>query len=130
MDLGREHVANLAAKSIKKRFFEKSCCRFSRGSNFEVLGVQVGSKKRFKIDQKMKPTWDGILSESWHRFVHEMIDFGRQVGGKIGRKSGAIKARNNIENLNGTRMRLGSVLEASWTHLGQSWEIWSFGSSW
>ena len=33
-----------------------------------VRGVQVESKNRLKIDQKMKSTWEGILASIFHRF--------------------------------------------------------------
>ena len=36
--------------NCEKRFFEKSCSRCSGGSIFEILGVEVGSKNRLKID--------------------------------------------------------------------------------
>ena len=33
---------------------------------FEVRGVEVGSKNRSKIEQKMKSTWEGILASNFH----------------------------------------------------------------
>ena len=48
--------------NCEKRFFEKSCSRCSGGSIFEILGVEVGSKNRLKIDQKTESKMDGILA--------------------------------------------------------------------
>ena len=72
------------------RFFEKSCSRCSGGSIFEILGVEVGSKNRLKIDQKMKSTWEGILASIFHRFWWIL---GAKLGGKIEPKS----IKNGIE---------------------------------
>jgi len=44
------------------RFFEKSCSGCSLGSIFVILGVEVGSKKRLKIDEKTESKMDGILA--------------------------------------------------------------------
>ena len=62
--------------TCEKQFFEKSCSRYSGGSIFEILGVEVGSKNRLKIDEKMKSTWEGILESIFHRL-------GGKLGGKI-----------------------------------------------
>ena len=50
------------------RFFANSCSPCSGGSKNGVQGVQVGSKNRSKIDQKMKSRWEGILASIFHRF--------------------------------------------------------------
>ena len=62
------------------RFFEKSCSRCSGGSIFEILGVEVGSKNRLKIDQKMKSTREGILASIFDRFWWIL---GAKLGAKI-----------------------------------------------
>ena len=54
--------------NFERRFFEKSCSRCSGGSIFQVWGVEVGSKNRSKIDQKMTSTWKGILASIFLRF--------------------------------------------------------------
>ena len=74
-----QNRAKIDAK-YEKRFFEKSCSRCSGGSIFEILGVEVGSKNRLKIDQKMKSTWEGILASIFHRFWWIL---GGKLGGKI-----------------------------------------------
>ena len=66
--LGRKMEPRSIQKGIEKRFFEKSCSRCSGGSIFEILGVEVGSKNRLNINQKMKSTWEGILASIFHRF--------------------------------------------------------------
>ena len=63
----------------ERRFFEKSCSPCSGGSKNEVQGVQVGSKKRSKIDQKMKSTWEGTLASIFYGFWWIL-------GGKLGSK--------------------------------------------
>ena len=34
----------------------------------KVLGVEVGTKNRSKIDKKMKSSWEGILASIFHGF--------------------------------------------------------------
>ena len=46
----------------------------------KVRGVQVGSKNRLKIDQKMKSTWEGILASIFDGFWWIL---GSKLGGKI-----------------------------------------------
>ena len=48
--------------NCEMRFFEKSCSGCSLGSIFMILGVEVGSKNRSKIDQKTESKMDGILA--------------------------------------------------------------------
>ena len=82
--------------NCQKRFFEKSCSRCSGGSIFEILGVEVGSKNRLKIDQKMKSTWEGILALISHR---SWWILGGKLGGKIEPRS----TKNGIEKTTGKR---------------------------
>ena len=74
----------------EKRFFEKSCSRCSGGSILEILGVEVGSKDRLKINLKMKSTWEGILASIFDRFWWIL---GAKLGGKIEPRS----IKNGIE---------------------------------
>ena len=77
--------------SVAKRLFLKKPC-FSLGKTYilKVRGVQVGSKNRLKIDQKMKSTWEGILASIFHRFWWIL---GAKLGGKIEPRS----IKNGIE---------------------------------
>ena len=70
--------------SCEKAFLKKPS--FSSGKTYilKVRGVQVGSKNRLKIDQKMKSTWDGISASIFHRF---WWIFGAKLGGKNEPKS-------------------------------------------
>ena len=47
-------------------------------------GVQVGSKNRYKIDQKRSSTWDGILASIFDSFWWIL---GGKLGSKIYQKS-------------------------------------------
>ena len=46
----------------------KSCSHSCGGVNFLDSGVQVGSKNRSKIDQKLRSRWEGILASIFHGF--------------------------------------------------------------
>ena len=61
MDLGRQNGAKLAPKSHQKSiptskgdFLKKPDFSVGKTMILKVLGVEVGSKNRSKIDQKMK----------------------------------------------------------------------------
>ena len=54
--------------NFERRFFEKSCSPCSGGSIFQDSGVQVGSKNRSKIDQKMESKMECLLASIFHRF--------------------------------------------------------------
>ena len=64
----------------EKRFFDKSCSRCSGGSILKILGVEVGSKNRLKINLKMKSTREGILASIFDRFCWILR---AKLGGKI-----------------------------------------------
>ena len=66
--------------NFEERFFEKSYSRCSGGSIFQVRGVQVGSKNRSKMGQKMESRWEGILASIFNGF---WWTFGGKLGGKM-----------------------------------------------
>ena len=87
MDFGRENGAKLAPKSEPKSMLPlklKNQLNASPLAPNWVRGVQVGSKNRSKIDQKMRSTWEGILASIFHRFWWIL---GGKLGGKIEPKS-------------------------------------------
>ena len=95
----------LKSMSISKGyFFKKPCFSLGKTMILKVRGVQVGSKNRLKIDQKMKSTWEGILASIFHRFWWIL---GAKLGGKIEPRS----IKNGIEKrlgcLGGILRRLG-----------------------
>ena len=74
----------------RNAILRKSCSHCSGGSNFLDSEVQVGSKNRSKIDEKMRSTWEGILASIFDRFWWIL---GAKLGGKIEPKS----IKNGIE---------------------------------
>ena len=54
--------------NFERRFFGKSCSRYSGGSIFEILGVKVESKNRTKMDQKIACNMTCILASIFDRF--------------------------------------------------------------
>ena len=62
---------------------------------FEVQGVQVGTKNRPKIDQKMNSTWQGILTSILDRFWWIL---GAMLGGKIEQEATQEGHKNVSEN--------------------------------
>ena len=65
--------------NFEKRFFEKTSFSLRNYYNFEDSGDRSWREIRWKIDQKMKPTWEGILTSIFHRFWWVL-------GPKLGRK--------------------------------------------
>ena len=75
---------------LGRAIFLKSCSGCSGGSIFQDLGVQVGSKNRPKINQKMESETECILASIFEQFCWIL---GAELGGKIDQKS----IRNRIE---------------------------------
>ena len=67
-----------------RAIFLKSCSGCSGGSIFQDLGVQVGSKNRPKIYQKMESETECILASIFEQFCWIL---GAELGGKIDQKS-------------------------------------------
>ena len=80
------------ASFTKRHFLKKPCFSLGKTMILKVRGVQVGSKNRLKIDQKMKSTWEGILASIFHRFWWIL---GAKLGGKIEPRS----IKNGTEKL-------------------------------
>ena len=76
--------------NCEMRFFEKSCSRCSLGSIFVILGVEVGSKHRLKIDEKTESKMDGILASIF-------LGFWLILGGKLGGKPEPTSTQKGIE---------------------------------
>ena len=74
----------------RNAILRKSCSHSCGGVNFLDSGVQVGSKNRSKIDQKLRSTWEGILASIFHRFWWIL-------GGKLGGKIEPRGIKNGIE---------------------------------
>ena len=70
--------------NCEKRISDKSCSPCSGGSKNKVQEVQVGSKNRSKIAQRMMLTWEGILASTFDRF---WWIWGAKLGSKIDQKS-------------------------------------------
>ena len=71
MDFGCQNEANMGSKidvNFEGRFFKKPCFSLGKTMILKVLGVEVGTKNRSKIDQKMKSSWEGILASIFHGF--------------------------------------------------------------
>ena len=88
MDLGRQNGAKLAPESHPKSIptskgdvLKKPCFSVGKTMILKVLGVQVGTKNRSRIDKTMKSSWEGILASI---FSWILVDFGGQVGAKLG----------------------------------------------
>ena len=64
----------------------------------KVLGVEVGSKNRSKIDQKRRSTWKGILASIFDRFWWIL-------GGKLGSKIKQKSIQKGIEKVNVLKSR-------------------------
>ena len=102
VDLGRQNGAKLAPKSHQKSiptskgdFLKKPC--FSKGKTMilKVLGVEVGTKNRSKIDQKMKSSWEGILASIFHGFWSILE---AKLGPSWGRKSIKNRSKKALKN--------------------------------
>ena len=52
----------------KSGFSKNRCFSFGKTTIFKVRGVQIGSKNRSKIDQKMESKMDCILASIFERF--------------------------------------------------------------
>ena len=72
----RQNGAKLAPKSHQKSIptskgdvLKKPYFSLGKTLILKVLGVQVGTKNRSKIDQKMKSSWEGILASIFHEFL-------------------------------------------------------------
>jgi hypothetical protein len=75
MDFGRENGGKLAPKSDPKsvstskgRFCKKCGKTNEKSLFFEVLGVEVGSQIRSKIDQKLKSKLECLLASIFNGF--------------------------------------------------------------
>ena len=75
-DLGSQNGALLAPKFDHNSILCWKCCKANIAYKtnrilmiFEVEGVQVGSKNRWKIDPKRRSTWEGILASIFDRFL-------------------------------------------------------------
>ena len=66
--------------NCEMQFFEKSCSGCSLSSIFVILGVEVESKNRLKIDEKTESKMDGILASI---FLGFWSIFGSKLGGKM-----------------------------------------------
>ena len=89
---------------LRKAIFKKSCSPCSESSIFQDSGDEVVSKNRPKIDQKMKPRRDDISASIFYRFF---LIFRAKLA---------------------SWAPLGSLLAASWRHLGRLGSVW--GVSW
>ena len=69
---------------LGRAIFLKSCSGCSGDSIFQDLGVQVGSKHRPKISQKVESETECILASIFERFCWIL---GAKLGGKINQKS-------------------------------------------
>ena len=89
---------------LRKAILKKSCSPCSESSIFQDSGDEVVSKNRPKIDQKMKPRRDDISASIFYRFF--------------------LIFRTKLASW----APLGSLLAASWHHLGRLGSI--LGASW
>ena len=97
MDLWRENGSKLAPKSDPKsvstskgRFCKKCGKTNEKSLFFKVLGVEVGSQIRLKIDQKLKSKLECLLASIFDGFWWIL-------GGKLGRKIGPRAIKNGTE---------------------------------
>ena len=81
---------------------------------FGVRGVQIRSKNRPKIDQKMKSSWEGILASIFHGFWSILE---AKMAPSWGRKSIKNRSQKGIEK----HMRKKGALGPSWAPPGPSW---------
>ena len=84
-----------------------------------VRGLEVGSKNRSKIDQKMKSRWEGILASIFHGFWSILE---AKLAPSWGRKS--IKNRSKMASKNrcqkeGDKIGKNRQKSASWRRLGR-----------
>ena len=75
MNFGNQNGANLAPKSHQKSiptskgdFLKKHGFPLGKTMILKVLGIEVGSKNRSKINKKTKSRWEGILASIFHGF--------------------------------------------------------------
>ncbi len=61
-------IASKIDPNFERRCFEKTMFFLRKTMILKVLGVEVGTKNRSKIDQKMKSSWEGILASIFHGF--------------------------------------------------------------
>ena len=82
-------------------FLKKTSFTIGKTMMLSVQGIEVGGKKRWKIDQKMKSRWEGILASIFLRFWWIL-------GPKLGSKMEPRSIQNGVEKNNrkkkGTRM--------------------------
>ena len=96
-DFGSQNGAKLAPKSYPKSLFAlkpKNQLNASPLVPNRVRRVQVGSKNRPKIDQKMMSRRDGITASIFDRFCTFL---GAKLGGKIDPKSKKIDPKKQIK---------------------------------
>ena len=82
--------------SSRGHFLKK--LRFPTGKSMILKdpGVEVGSPNRSKIDQKRNSSWEGILASI---FLWILVDFGGQVGTKLGSKIDKKSIQNGIQKI-------------------------------
>ena len=83
MDFWKKNGGMLAPKSEAKSMLPLKRKNQLNASPLDpnwVRGVQVGSKNRSKIDQKMRSRWEGILVSIFSGFLWI---FGGKLGGKM-----------------------------------------------
>ena len=93
--------------NFKMPFLQKYYKPMKKSMIFWFSGVQVGSKNRSKINQNMKPTWEGLL-------VSILSGFWWVMEAKLGRKMEPKVIQKGIEKMMANKRHLGGVLEASW----------------
>ena len=98
-DLGSQNGALLAPKLDQNSILWWKCRKDKNAYKtngilmiFGVQGVQVGSKNRWKIDQKRRSTWEGILASIFDRFWWIL-------GGKLGSKIEQQSIQKGIEKV-------------------------------
>ena len=55
-------------RHFRKAIFLKNHVCLRENIDLKIQGVEVGSKNRLKVYQKMKSRWDGILASIFGRF--------------------------------------------------------------
>ena len=85
---------------------------------FEVSWVEVGSKHRPEIDQKMESKMECLLASIFYRFLIDFGGFWEASWDGKSIKNLSKKASKNRCQKKTTRRHLGGVLEASWRYLG------------
>ena len=101
---------------FRSEFLKKPCLSAGKTMILKVLGVEVGTKNRSKIYEKMKSSWEGILASIFHGFF---VDFGGKVGAKLGSKIDEKSIQKGIEKQMRKRRRKSRQRSASWAVLAR-----------